>query len=174
MGLFDRFRRTKSIKASLSDFDKIWNADLDTIWNIEDKSNFVIAMNGFVSRKCNYGESLDALTSAEKIFYLSQAFEGEINDGGLSQFILNSGGIYADETLDALKTIGANQIASAYSSILKLFNEPLPKNADEREELLTDDIEEQIDLFDSLFFSYPDNLYELNYNYVLKNKEQFI
>lgn len=43
------------------------NADLETIWSIEDKNHFLIAMDGWLSRKCQFGKDIEKLSEAEKV-----------------------------------------------------------------------------------------------------------
>lgn len=42
------------------------------IWEIKKADEFVIVMNEFVSKKCNYGENTDTLNAEERIFYITQ------------------------------------------------------------------------------------------------------
>lgn len=85
MGVFDRFKKKstpnpKQIEVSVQEFKAIWEADIDEIWNITIRNNFIIAMNGWVCRKCNYGERIALLSPQERIFYVVQGLEAEVNN----------------------------------------------------------------------------------------------
>lgn len=85
--LGDDLRRM--ISQSVDDFNKLWNSsDIKEIWSIKDKSDLVIALYGYLSKKCLYGKKLQELSDEEAVIYLCQVFEGEINNGGFSQFFL--------------------------------------------------------------------------------------
>ena len=100
--------KNNDIKKSIHEFDAIWNMkDINSILRIEDSNNLIIALNGHLSEKCDYGELLEKLTEPEKTIYLCQVLEGEINNGGFGQFFYNSSGDFANETLSALKEISA-------------------------------------------------------------------
>ncbi len=178
--LFKLFRKKinkKQIEKSVQDFESLWNAELDAIWSITDKNQFLSAMNGWLCRKCNYGENVEKLSDAEKIFYYNTQFESEVNNGGLSQFFYNNSGNFANELCNSLSAVGAFQTEKIYNKALSTLGCKLPKNQIDREELLdkilTDAANELLNECDVEFYKYPDNLNELNYQYIIKNKVQF-
>jgi len=176
--LFGKKKLEKQIEKSVKKFNALWDTNLDAIWSIADKNQFLIAMNGWLCQKCNYGEDIGKLTDAEKIFYFSTQLESEVNNGGFSQFFYNSSGDFANETVNSLSAIGADKTAKIYKKALMILGSELPKNRNEREELLDkiliDAVDELLNECDAEFYQYPDNLEELNYKYIINNKEQFI
>jgi len=88
--LFGKKKDEKQIEKSVSDLKQLWNAQLDDIWLIDNKNQFLIAMNGWLCRKCNYGEDIEKLSDAEKVFYINNLLESEVNNGGFSQYFYNS------------------------------------------------------------------------------------
>ena len=174
--LFGRRKQNKQIKKSGEDFLNLWETDLADIWSIPEKDRFLIAMNGWLCRKCNYGEETDKLTDAEKVIFVNNQLEAEVNNGGFVQFLYNGSGDFAGEIVNSLLAIGANQTAEIYKKALCALGE-LPKNQSEREQvleqILTDDISELLDKCDDEFFKQPDDLEELNYQFIMKNKEKF-
>lgn len=174
---FQKLKLQKQIKKLAMDFNTLWESDLNTVWTIADKNQFLIAINGWLCRKCNYGEDIGKLSDAEKVFYLNTQLESEVNNGGFSQYFYNSSGDFANEVLYSLNAIGAEQTASIYRKALSALGGLLPKDRDEREELLDkiliDSVGELLNECDNDFFLYPDNLEELNYQYIINNKEQF-
>jgi hypothetical protein len=174
---FDNLKLQKQIKKSAKDFNTLWESDLNTVWTIADKNQFLIAMNGWLCRKCNYGEDIEKLSDVEKVFYFNTQLESEVNNGGFSQYFFNSSGDFANETVNSLSAIGAVQTASIYKKALLALGSELPKDRDEREELLdkilTDSVGELLSEYDAEFYKCADNLEELNYQYIINNKEQF-
>ena len=153
------------------------NKHFNEIWKIEDINTFIIEMDNWLGKKCNYGESIEKLSACEKVFYLNQTLEREVNNGGLVQF-LNCGDYFcAAETENALREIGANYTASNYKKVLDAFACELPKAQAEREELLDHIIDDEkyniIDEFNNEFWKYHDDLNKLNYQFVMRNKTQF-
>jgi hypothetical protein len=161
----------------LDSFNTIWECDFDDIWKLGDRNSLVIAMNGWLCRKCNYGENIENLTDAEKALYLVIQLECEVNNGGFSQFLYNSSGNFAHETHTALLKIGAEKTAEICSRALAAFGGSIPKNRDEREAMLdnafTDEINEILSQCDNDFYEQPDDLELLNYQFIFKNKDQF-
>ena len=157
--------------------EKIWETDFDDIWDLEDKTDFIIALNGWICRKCNYGDEIAKLTDAEKTFYFVVQLESEVNNGGFSQFLFNSSGDFANDTSTALRKIGAEKTAQIYDKMLAAFGGKVPPDRDERiemlDEILSDEINEILNECDDRFYEYSDDLAELNYQFVLNNKAQF-
>ncbi|NCU26064.1 DUF4375 domain-containing protein [Candidatus Nomurabacteria bacterium] len=167
----------KRIKKSMKDFDTLWKSDINDIWSITDKNQFLIAMKSWLFRKCDEGENIGKLSHAERIFYLNDELESEVNNGGFSQFFYNSSGDHANETTGSLIAIGADQTAGIFRKALTAFECVLPEDRDERIELLdrisTDRVEKILSECDDEFFKYPDDLAELNHKFILINMEEF-
>jgi hypothetical protein len=172
-GIFRKKVSKKKIEESMQEFDAIWNCDFDDIWKIEDVNNFLVALNGWLCKKCNYGEEINKLSYAERIFYLNTQLEQEVNNGGFEQFFFNSSGDFANETLESLYAIGADETAKIYKKVLNAFDCEIPKNRDEREYLITESVGVVLSKCDEEFYEYPDNLNELNNQFIIKNKDQF-
>ena len=162
---------------SVNYFKELWDTDFDDIWNIENKNNLLIALNGWLCRKSSYGENIENLSDAERVLYLTFQLEGEVNNGGFSQFLYNSSGDFANDSVAALHEIGADKTAEICTRVLSEFGGAVPKNRDERETMLdnsfTDEVDEILSQCDSDFYECPDDLMELNYQFVLNNRTQF-
>jgi len=137
----------------------------------------IIEYDNHIGELCNYGENMEKLTEAQKVFYLNQNFEREMNNGGFHQYFYNSSGNYAHETFDALKKISADKTASILqSSIDKFPNKIVPKERDKRITLLSqiekggENIWQENDV---AFFKYEDDLNALNLKFIEKNKKDF-
>ena len=170
MGLFDMFRKkAKVIKE---------NSNMEHIWNLTDTNDFVVAMTEHLDNKTQYGEDMSTLSEAERIFYITQTLEMEVNNGGFSQFFYNSSGNFSNELVGAFTAIGANATAAICQKAISAFGRDIPVDRDEREEMLdeleSDEFDEILEECDNAFCDYEDNLNELNYNFVMKNKEFFI
>ena len=183
MGLFDRFKKKKmptdqEIADSVAEVNELFDMDVKDIWSIKDSNPFIIAMNGWVCRKCHYGEQIAALTAEERTFYIVTMLEAEVNNGGFEQYLYNSSGNFANELVAALRSIGADATADIYQKALDALGCELPSNRDAREEVLarvlTDDVSDILDECDSVFYQYPDNIEALSYQFIIKNKSYFV
>ena len=166
MGLFDIFKKK----------DKV-NDSMEHIWKLTDKNDFVVAMTEYLDHKTQYGDNMSVLSEAERIFYITQTLEMEVNNGGFSQFFYNSGGDFAHELVSAFAAIGANTTAAICQKALSAFGRDIPADREEREEMLdeleSEEIDEILEECDNAFLDYEDDLNELNYQFVMKNRESF-
>jgi Domain of unknown function (DUF4375) len=68
----------------------------------------------------------EIILTPENVVLLVNAFEGEVNNGGIDQFFFNSGGDYFSETLSALEIIGATKMADILRKACTRFPEANP------------------------------------------------
>ena len=150
---------------------------MEHIWALTDTTDFVVAMVEHLENKTQYGEDMSVLSEAERIFYITQSLEMEVNNGGFSQFFYNTSGNFSNELVNAFTAIGANATAVICQKAVAAFGRDIPVEKDEREEMLdeleSEEIDEILEECDDAFYEYEDNLTELNYNFVMKNKEFF-
>ena len=93
--MLDFLRRKKPKRPSLS-----------AIWEEMDGNRFVAELASRVAEKCAYGDDLAALSPAERVFYLTQLCEEEVNNGGFDQLFFNAG-CGLRELPEAFRAIGA-------------------------------------------------------------------
>ena len=148
---------------------------LTDIWTLEDPSDFVIALSQYIGEKCQYGEKMSVLSEPERVFYVGQLLEMEVNNGGFSQFFFNSSGDFANEIVSAFMKIGAVKTAEICKKAVSIYDGEVPADRDEREDVFVDDEElaAVLDECDNAFFAYEENLNVLNYEYVMRNKGAF-
>lgn len=154
--------------------------EINEIWNIEGKEEFIVEMAQYVAKKCEYGDKMEILNEAQRVFYITQALEMEVNNGGFSQFLFNSDGCFANELVSAFEKIGAMKTAEICKKAISIYGDIVPTDRDEREAIITPDdekeeerIEEILNACDDEFFKYEDDLLELGYQFIINNKESF-
>lgn len=171
------FFKKKKIDRSVSSFKDLMNTNITDIWEIEDKNSFIIAMDSWVCKKCNYGDDMDKLSLQERVFFITQRIEAEVNNGGFSQYFYNSSGNFANELFDSFIAIGAEKTAQICKRAVEIFGCKIPTDRAKRDVFLdqrfTDDINAVLNECDNMFYEYLDNIEELNYQYISKNKEYF-
>ena len=148
------------------------------IWLINDINKFIIEMDDWIGEKCGYCEYMYKLNKHEKIFYINQIFEREVNNGGFLQFIYNMGDDFTFiDVLNSLREIGANKTIEIFENLLNVIGRDFPLNQHDKNKLLekvvTNAVSNKINELSMQFYSYPDNLNALNYQYIINNKEMF-
>jgi len=150
---------------------------LDSLLSADDTNGSIIELDNFIGELCDYGEDYDKLTEPQKLFYLNQNLEREINNGGFNQYFCNSSGDNAHETILSLKAIGADKTADILQKAIDQFpDKKVPKDRDERTEIVgqieevADEVWEELD---QAFYNYEDDLNTLNIEFVKKNKDFF-
>lgn len=151
--------------------------DIVDIWKIDNKAIFLIAMNSCISKKCNYGENITKLSSQERIFYVVMQLEAEVNNGGFSQYFYNSSGDWSNEVVKSYRAIGAIKVADICKKAITSFGADIPPNRDVREiflnQFMNDEVNRILDECDNEFYEYSEDLLNLNYQFIIKNKDSF-
>jgi hypothetical protein len=150
--------------------------NLEQLLNSDDFNGTIIDLDNFIGNLCAYGDELENLSEPQKLFYLIQNLEREVNNGGFEQYFYNSSGDNALETLSALAEIGAHRTLNILQLAINEFpNKVVPFDREERQNIL-DSLENASaawDLLDQKFFLYEDDLNGLNIQFIKKNKVFF-
>ncbi len=154
---------------------------IDDIWKIEEKENFIVELDSYISEKCEYGDNMETINEEQRIFYITQALEMEVNNGGFSQFFFNSSGVFANELVSSFEKIGAIKTAEICKKAVSIFGNEIPTDRDEIQAVLVPDdekeeerIDEILNECDDAFLEYEDDLVELNYQFIINHKESFL
>lgn len=144
---------------------------------IEDETESVLKIQEILWKKIQPYDEFKNLNEAEKTFLYVVMLEAEINNGGFDQYFFNSTGDYANETLVALKKIGAFKTAEIVEEAFRYFPEnPIPKDNQKRRDLLEHIDEQTTEKWTQLedkFYLYEENLGGLVLDYVRKNVNEF-
>lgn len=87
--------------------------------------------------------------------------EGEVNNGGFSQYFWNTEGQHAAATVDVLKRIGAKEVASLLRRAMKLYGAPPSGDLDEwydRLEKVESEHQDTLEALDEHFYECVDDL----------------
>ncbi len=172
MGLFDRIRRKTGGKDAANRQPRS-----EDVWELSDRTAFLIAMSEKLCGKCGNGERLSALSPEERTACAVDAFQREVNNGGFEQYLYNSSGAMAGELLDALHAVGADCVAEIYRPALAALPGKLPADEEERgallDEALTESVSERLDRCDGRFYERSGDLEERLYRYIVENWGSF-
>lgn len=151
--------------------------NLDQLLNSENIDSIIMSLDEFICEVSQYGDDIDHLNEAQKIFFFNQNLEREINNGGFNQYFWNSSGDFAHETVDSLKAIGAVKTAAILQQAIAQFPDGnVPKNRDERneiEEQIEEDANEIWNELDQQFYQYEEDLNLLNLHFIRANQHLF-
>jgi hypothetical protein len=123
-----------------------------------------------------YEKPLKTFSQEVRVFILIWCADGMINNGGIASFFFNGYGQQAEETVAALKTVGAPIKANAIEKAMQSFPKgKYPKTPKEYDKILEKHEEELkfLDEVDSPYFNSPENIEELVVRFVKSNYEKF-
>ena len=107
-------------------------------------------------------DSFESLSLRDQILIAIWGLEADVNNGGFDQYYFNGSGNLAWFAPKALKSIGANRMASIAERANAKFGEAGPSpDRDERQSALfeiTDADEEAWEELDREFYAYPDDI----------------
>lgn len=113
----------------------------------------------------------------QQVFSAIWELESQVNNGGFAQLFSAVDGHSANSAPRALRTIGAQACSDIVEQALRAVSpHPLPREQSLREDLvdrLGPDAHEALEMLDQKFFSYPDNLTDLLFDYVRAHPDVF-
>lgn len=83
--MFQFFKKKRKEKGSFEQseaYEPVKSSDVSHVWN-ENKNEFVIAVYERICHMCCNGERMERLSKEERIFYVVQQLEIEVNNGGV-------------------------------------------------------------------------------------------
>ncbi len=168
---FNRRKFRKDMRAHLNR-----ELDINEILSREYSTGAVTDAYEYCMRKCNWDPS--TLTDSNvRDFLLCLVFMGEVDNGGVIQFLSNSSGDMAAETVKALQRID-NRVADSLTEALKYFPDGIaPRNRDERNALIDqfeEDIEKRLDELDGAVYEVEVNIDRQCYEFIQAHKNDFL
>ena len=144
------------------------------LWAETDENRFVAELSARVAEKCAYGDDLAALSPAERVFYLTQTCEEEVNNGGFDQLLFNAG-FDLRELPEAFRTIGAPKTADICAQALAALGGEVPEDREARREVLAsrEGPPAELRACDEAFLRYEEDLAARNAAYVRAHREDF-
>jgi hypothetical protein len=130
------------------------------------------------SKKTKYGKEDFALQSPpQKVFSAISRLEGEVNNGGFSQYFANDAGESTSFVVEALETLVAPKMANICKrAIAAAFREGLPTDPEAVQSIadnFSDETLAALNALDTEFFGCPEELTNLLFDFVSKHPEEF-
>ncbi len=135
------------------------------LWNNDDDGNFIAELSQYLHKKSWFGKKMDPLTEEEKIVYIVSTLEGEVENGGFSQFFQNTQNAFYDDIVSACLTVGAVKTSHICEHAVEIA----------RLNLSEDEIDEKLDKeCDNAFFSSEEDLNALCAAYARANRDKIL
>lgn len=137
------------------------------------------SLNGFSERiwDAERKSGFQSLTMEQRHWIAVSMFDGEVNNGGLSQYFFNSSGDYWREALAGLEAMGASERATILKEAAAKFDAEAPsKNRDQRQNQLAKLARKDDALFDALdsrYYASKEVIDVVMTKYVIKNAQAF-
>ncbi|HTC91206.1 MAG TPA: DMP19 family protein [Bryobacteraceae bacterium] len=113
----------------------------------------------------------------QKVFSSVWAVESEVNNGGFSQYFLNSSAETAPFVVEALEAIGAPRTADicgrAIACAFPTGLPPTPETISTAAAAFSDETLGELETLDAEFFAYPHDLTDLLFGFVSKHSDEF-
>ena len=139
-----------------------------------DKNRFLIEL--CKSDRTDFGRvDFEEQSQSQRVFSAVWELESQVNNGGFDQYFRNSDSDIIEFAPSTLKSIGATACAKIVESAIVLIS-PLPLKKEGRYvalDALSEKDAEVLEVADSDFLGYPDDLTELLFDYVAKHPEIF-
>jgi hypothetical protein len=150
--------------------------DLNDIFNHIGPHSAILELESRINAMTN-GSNLDELTTAQKIVFFVSNLEKELNNGGFNQFYWNTSGDYVSETVEALKSIGANKAITIIEKANSVWRDSnVPKTQDERQQIFLEIEATAEDIWDNCdqeYLQYEQDITKLLFTYAKDNQEEF-
>lgn len=121
---------------------------------------------------------IEGLSFPQRVLVCVWALLGEVGNGGLDQWLFNSSGDWARQTLDSLKALGANDAAALVRRAMAVFpgGVPSPELAERRLQMgaLSEAAGEQLASLDAPFYQLETSLDALLREYVRAHKTEIL
>jgi Domain of unknown function (DUF4375)/HEAT repeats len=122
-------------------------------------------------------DGFDALSAPQKHYFAVLMYDGQVNNGGHSQYFFNSPGAHWKNALEGLAAIGAIDRAKILNEAQAVFGTagPSTDNVTRRDELaaLSSKDDETLDALDSRYYACKESIETLLAKYVIKHKDHF-
>lgn len=141
-----------------------------------DKNTFLIELSE--SHRTHFGRvDFNEQPEEQQVFSAIWELESQVNNGGFAQYFSSVDGYTANFAPSALRRIGAAKCADIVARALSIVSsDTLPEDQASRERLIDvvdRSTQDALESLDQEFFTYPDNLTELLFEYVRSNPQAF-
>ena len=119
-------------------------------------------------------KGMESLTGEEVVILAIEALEREVNNGGYSQFFVNSSREFAPTIVESLRRIGCPRTAEITQQALDALRlrrltedeikQTMAEESDQRDEILNE--------CDSLYFQRPENVEEHLFAFIKANRDR--
>ena len=143
---------------------------LETTYRID---SLVTVFEHAIEQKA-YREGDDKLTAEERVVLAVEALEREVNNGGYSQFFINSSREYGSIIVESLRQIGCNKTADITQNAVHVIEEmPITDGEWEDGDLIeNDERDSALEQYNEQFYSSQESLEESLFTFIKANRSK--
>jgi hypothetical protein len=131
----------------------------------------------FRERLCNAVRDggCESLTDPQRYYWEASIFDAEVNNGGISQYFVNSSGDHWPDALAGLEAMGAKRRAAMLRDAVKSFGKvgPSQNTRKRRKQLAELEREDAVEFSDSDYYGCAEIFGVFTARYVIRNAEAF-
>lgn len=152
--------------------------DLEKVLKSERKDVVIMEIGTYLKFKTNFGKKINKLNDFQKALFYIECLNFEVNNGGFHEFFANYTGDFSNKIIEAISVIEAYETFETVRKANEVFNlKTIPENQSERQKVMKQ-ISIQSEAIwnkcDEEFYSNSESLSELLFDFVLKNKPDFV
>lgn len=112
----------------------------------------------------------EELNDKQRVAFLASIYDGEVNNGGHYQYFENKGTQHIQETIDSLKTIGADKQSNILRKAYKLYLSKERKHPNTIAEFVEEESEEEFLKYDIEYYNVEPEVQDLVEIYLEENE----
>ena len=117
-----------------------------------------------------------SLTKEEKVIQAVEALEGQVNNGGYSQFFFNSSCKYVPQIVEALYLIGCPKTAKITEKAIEIVGISESSSWEQFQEKIADDdsLDEKFEPLDRKFYEYEEDIPARLFDFIKTNSKMIV
>jgi hypothetical protein len=149
------------------------NMEIQAALNLPDETDAFLQISDIVFDRFSEN-GFDQLSDQERTFFCIDTLMRTLTNGGITQFLYETGTKQFTSTVEALKTVRANRAASLLESLAQHIGESLPEDADVRSEFVDQlEISEELSTLEEKLYALEGDLMKLSLQFVGKHLRAF-
>ncbi len=173
----NRKKGNKKPRRSIVQNRPVWRTDFCNVAKLRNPGQFLLAMDGWICRKCAYGNRIDELSDREREYYILFQFITEMNRGGFSALFYGTAKCFVQETAVALKLVGASQTADLLIGAMNAVKSTSSNDFDclkKKNRLSQDGPDDIFSIWNQKWAERSEDLSQLLYHFLLRHEKDFM
>lgn len=149
------------------------NVEIQAALNLPDETDAYLQISDIVYDQYSK-EGFDQLSEQERTFFCVDTLIRAITNGGITQFLYESGDKQFTSTLSALSVIGAHKASKLLGDLYKHIGNALPEDSESRSDFVDNlEISDELSNVEDRLFAMETELMKLSLQFVGKFRKAF-